>query len=258
MTIFRFKPFKGIVRLSVRLASSYKVRALFTSVFILLLSGTVLAQDFGRGIGVGIMAEYGANIKSDFLIWDVESEGVPKYPNRRLFVGPVLQFKNYQKIQAEIGFIYGQTTYENLDINIPSSQNVTINEFQVPLRLVYNGRPPFQKHSALVYHAGLQLNYMNIPAQGAIFQDHNFLTPALTAGIRLSTEITRFGRLEYGVSYLKSTRDHHSFMIQDDDAVPAQASIMQNFGQIRLNLIYFFMPRTFNWTKSRYKLKSLD
>ena len=234
------------------------MKTTITFIVALVLTIPLYSQNNKTGIGAGITFQYGANPRADYLIWDVETQNVSLQPESKFFVGPILQFKNFKKIQGEIGFLYGRTNYLNTDNTIPNSQDVRVNEYQIPIRVLYNAPSPIKYHSALVYNVGVNIGYLNIPAQGMIYKDYNFISPSVTAGIRLATEIRSFGRFEYGVSYVKNLRDHYSFMFQNDDANPSQASIRQRMGQIRINLIYFFSPRVYSWSKTRYKLASVD
>ena len=210
------------------------------------------------GIGAGIVVQFGLNPKSDVLIWDMETQKVPMNPQKRTLVGTMIQFKNFQKIQFEGGALYGRSVFKNNTDVILGQKNVHVNEWKFPVNINYNAESPVNFHSAIVYHAGLVFTNTSIPIQGMIMKKFTFFTPSISAGVRLASEIRSFGRVEYGISYIKNLLDRHSFLVESDDVAPSMVHLEQKSGQWRLSFVYFFSPRVYSWSKSRYNLNAFD
>ncbi|MDH5599118.1 MAG: hypothetical protein OEY34_08335, partial [Cyclobacteriaceae bacterium] len=85
-----------------------------------------------------------------------------------------------------------------------------------------------------------------------------FINSALQVGLRLATEMKSYGRFEYGLSYISHLQKSRIFQMSYDDIAPTTYIHNLGKGQLRANVIYYFTPRLFNWSKSRYQMKSIQ
>ena len=211
-----------------------------------------------KGIGAGITFQAGINT-SDFLQW--ESENTTKFlsPEPRVYLGSLIQYKNFSKVQFETGLIFSREYFvENNSFDIIKSVNLKFNEWQMPLSVNINQDAPIKYHSNIVYTFGIVASQTVIPVQQGIQKKYQFINSALQVGLRLATEMKSYGRFEYGLSYISHLQKSRIFQMSYDDIAPTTYIHNLGKGQLRANVIYYFTPRLFNWSKSRYQMKSIQ
>jgi len=227
---------------------------IFSTIIISLLAQEVFAQKKGSGLGIGVTFQGVFNPADEQFLWATENKTYHLHAAKKNLYGAVVRFSNYKKIQAESGVLFGHSTYLYGDQSVPNGQDIVVNEWQMPFTINFNGPSPLRYHSYLVFQAGFLYKHTGILKRGNITQTQYFHTPALVTGVRLATELKSFGRLEYGLTYTHHLRPEHSMSLSIDDALPVQIRHIQKKGQVKASLIYFFTPRLYGWSKTRYNL----
>ncbi len=214
------------------------------------------SQSTRKEIGSGASFQIGLNPASEYFTWNTESGNILLQPTQRFIIGPSFRFKNYKTWQVEGSIVYSRTNFRPNDTSAPLASNITVNEWQLPLSLNYYADSPVRYHSAIVYYGGVKFKNSSIKSQANILNHYNFFTPAVFVGVRLATEVTSFGRFEYGVSYTKNLIESHILYAENVDSAPSQITFHQREGRWNLGLYYYINPRTYNWTKKRYQLET--
>ena len=218
----------------------------------------VNAQLTSKGLGAGVVFQSGINT-SEFLQWEAENTTHYLNPEPRVYLGSFVQFKNFSKIQFETGLLYSRVYFvKSNSFDIINSINLKFNEWQMQLSVNINQDAPIKYHSNIVYSFGIIASRTSIPQQQGIIEQYQFINSAFQIGLRLSTEMKSYGRFEYGLSFINNLQKLNSFQMSDDDAAPTTYIHNLGKGQLRINVIYYFLPRLFNWSKSRYQMKSIQ
>ena len=218
----------------------------------------VNAQLSSKGIGAGVIFQAGLNT-SDFLQWESENTTQFLSPESRVYLGSLMQFKNFSKIQFETGLLFSREYFiKNNSFDLLQSINLKINEWEMPLSININQDSPIKFHSNIVYSIGIVASQTVIPIQQGIQEKFKFVNSAFQIGLRLSTEMKSYGRFEYGLSFINNLQKSRLFQMNYDNLTPTTYIHNLGKGQFRVNVIYYFTPRLFNWSKSRYQMKSIQ
>jgi len=219
----------------------------------------VNAQNTGIGIGSGVNIQLGLNPKSEHLQWEGEIGSGVLAPQKRFLFGPMGQWKNYQKVQVEAGLLYGRVLFKSYASGTGYViDNITANDWQLPINLVINSKSPVRYHSSIIYRVGMLNKLTRFPGVEGVRDDYSFYTPALKAGIFLATEVQWYGRFEYGVTYTRNLREKHVMYISHPDSSPTTVTYSENFGKVMASVTYFFAPRLHHWSKKRYNVSEIN
>ncbi|MDH5602525.1 MAG: hypothetical protein OEY51_01215 [Cyclobacteriaceae bacterium] len=233
-------------------------RFLFASSFVVIFSSIAYSQFSRVGVGGGINLQFGLNPKVEYLEWVGEDIQLILMPQKRFMVGPMIQWKNYQKVQAEMGITYGRVIFKSPTVGFIDNRDMIAEDWQAPVYLVLNTKSPIRYHSAIVYKTGFVTRLTHFQANESLTRGYTFFTPAFTAGIYLATELQWYGRFEYGLTYSKNLREKHVMYVENIDSPPSSITYTEKIGQLRASLTYFFTPKVRHWSKKNYGLAEIE
>lgn len=217
----------------------------------------IFAQSSSGKLGSGLSFQLGLNPKSDYMTWSAENSDFAIFPKHRLSFGASAQINPYEKLQFEASVLYTKSHYINPYKNLISSSRIEVTDWEFPIGVRYNLPSPVSFHSSIVYRTGIVLKNRIIPLKNELGADINFFIPSVYAGLRLATETKWYGHFEYGVDYVRNFNSGYGFQLPQEDAPPVHVDINQRVGQFNFVFVYYFTPRVFNWSKSRYSMDDI-
>ena len=218
---------------------------------------SIYAQSRNLGMGAGLAFQSGVNPQAENLTWTNEHNSISIYPASRVSYGASIYLRSYADLQIEASFLLTESKFEGTQQSFFQSPEILIRDFELPVGLRYNLDSRLKYHSSIVYRVGAILKHRSIPIIDINGENVKYHLGSAYAGIRLSTEISKFGKFEYGFDYVSNINPGKIIQVPGENTQPSRVDVKQATGQLNFVVVYYFMPRIFNWSKQRYSMDSI-